>query len=59
MLDRILQREGYQVQTSTDPEDGLNLLKQQPYDLLVTDLNMPGMTGLDSRPRQLHRIAGA
>ncbi|HIL02703.1 MAG TPA: response regulator, partial [Myxococcales bacterium] len=22
MLDRILQREGYQVQTSTDPEDG-------------------------------------
>ena len=47
MLDRILQREGYQVQTSTDPEDGLNLLKQQPYDLLVTDLNMPGMTGLD------------
>jgi DNA-binding NtrC family response regulator len=47
MLDRILQREGYEVQTSTDPEYGLTLLKQQPYDLLVTDLNMPGMTGLE------------
>jgi DNA-binding NtrC family response regulator len=47
MLDRILKREGYDVETSTDPEFGLTLLKQQSYDLLVTDLNMPGMTGLE------------
>ena len=47
MLDRILKREGYDVETSTDPELGLTLLKQQSYDLLVTDLNMPGMTGLE------------
>ena len=46
MLDRVLRSEGYEVETSTNPEDGLALLKQQPYDVLVTDLHMSGMNGL-------------
>ena len=46
LLDRVLRTEGYEVETSTNPEEGLALLKQQSYDVLVTDLHMSGMNGL-------------
>ena len=47
MLRRTLQLEGYEVETSTVPEEGLTLLKQQPFDVLITDLHMSGMNGLE------------
>lgn len=47
LLDRVLRLEGYDVETSTKPEEGLNLLKQTPYDVLLTDLHMSGMNGLE------------
>jgi two-component system NtrC family response regulator len=47
MLERVLRLEGYEVETSTNPEEGLALLKQQPYDVLITDLHMGQMNGLE------------
>jgi two-component system, chemotaxis family, chemotaxis protein CheY len=38
---------GYQVTEAVDGADGLSKLKSGQYDLIVTDLNMPNMNGLD------------
>jgi len=37
----------YSVQTAQDGETAINLLKQQSFDLLVTDYNMPEMNGFE------------
>jgi CheY-like chemotaxis protein len=41
------QRPDYQVVSVNNGYDALARLQTQPFDLLVTDYNMPGMNGLD------------
>ncbi|WP_313590978.1 response regulator [Agrobacterium cavarae] len=38
---------GYQVTEAVDGTDGLAKAKSAPFDLIVTDLNMPNMNGLE------------
>jgi DNA-binding NtrC family response regulator len=38
---------GFEVATSPDGQTALNLLKENKFDLLLLDLMMPGMNGLD------------
>ena len=38
---------GYSVTEAVDGQDGLNKAKAGNFDLIVTDLNMPNMNGLD------------
>jgi len=45
-LDAILRGEGYQVTTAEDGKRALSLAKTQQFDLIITDLEMPGMNGL-------------
>ena len=47
MLERTLRLAGYEVRSETIPEDGLTLLKQESFDVLITDLHMSGMNGLE------------
>ncbi len=47
ILQRILKREGYEVEFTVDPRDALELLSRQPFHILVTDLKMPTMTGIE------------
>jgi two-component system phosphate regulon response regulator PhoB len=42
-----LSREGYQVQGSEDGEEGLELIQKSPPDLVLLDLMLPGMDGLE------------
>jgi len=42
-----LQRDGYQVATAGSGEDGLLQVKQSPPDLVLLDLMLPGMSGLE------------
>jgi DNA-binding NtrC family response regulator len=44
---RILRRAGYHCSTATDPERGLGLLESDRPDLLLTDLKMPGIDGME------------
>jgi two-component system, OmpR family, KDP operon response regulator KdpE len=42
-----LTAQGYQVRTANDPEEGLQLYREWTPDLVITDLMMPTMTGVD------------
>jgi DNA-binding NtrC family response regulator len=46
ILAMVLRREGYEVQPFVRPADALQTLRAEPFDLLITDLKMPGMDGL-------------
>ncbi len=43
----LLAAEGYDVEVAVDGQDGWNALRSSQYDLLVTDVDMPRMTGLE------------
>jgi two-component system, OmpR family, response regulator len=47
MLAINLRDEGYAVEITTNGIDGLDRLKNQSYDLLVLDLMLPGIDGLE------------
>lgn len=44
---RALQDEGYFVRTATSGPDGLALLEQEGADLVLLDIRMPRMSGLE------------
>jgi putative two-component system response regulator len=47
LLQRYLNRLGYQVQTAGSVPDALDLLSANRFDLVLTDLRLPGPSGLD------------
>ncbi|QSA96537.1 response regulator transcription factor [Methylococcus sp. EFPC2] len=47
MLDINLRDEGYAVEVATDGVEGLQRLRNRRYDLLVLDLMLPGIDGLE------------
>ncbi|MGH9431389.1 MAG: sigma-54-dependent transcriptional regulator [Terriglobia bacterium] len=47
LLELSLAGEGYAVRTAADGETGLKMLRQETIDLVLTDLKLPGMSGLD------------
>jgi two-component system NtrC family response regulator len=42
-----LRHMGFNVTTAVNGEDGLNLFKRNSYDIVITDLQLPGMSGMD------------
>ena len=44
---RALTKEGYQVDTAEDGSIGLHKVKDHPYDIILMDLMMPGIGGLE------------
>ena len=47
MLVRALQADGIDVTSCEDPELALELLKEKPHDVVISDLRMPGIDGLE------------
>ncbi len=47
MLEILLRKLGCEVFSAPDGKTALDLLLETPIDLLITDLNMPGMSGLE------------
>lgn len=48
VLKMTLTAQGYEVQDAKSGEDALIVLRQQTFDLVLLDLNMPGMGGLET-----------
>ncbi len=42
-----LEEEGYTVMAACNAEEALGILTRRPQDLVITDLSMPGMSGVD------------
>ena len=47
VLRAALSAQGYDVRTANDPEEGLRTYKEWTPDLVITDLMMPGISGVD------------
>ena len=54
-LERILARVGHQVSTARDAAEALALVSSQPIDLVLCDVKMPGINGLEL-VRQVHEL---
>ena len=46
VMTRILEREGYRVETAVDGADAIARLRSAPFDMVLLDVMMPGMDGV-------------
>ena len=47
VLSELLKEEGFEVMTAQSGEDGLKIVADTDLDLVITDMRMPGMDGLE------------
>lgn len=47
LLSEALTREGYRVRTVDDPLRGYHLIENEHFDIVLSDIEMPGMNGLE------------
>lgn len=47
VIDEILIKEGYTIVTASDGEEGYNRVKENHFDLIITDVKMPKINGLE------------
>lgn len=59
MLVEALQGRGHTVSPVSTAEDGLRHLAQDRFDLILTDVKLPGMSGVEALPRLLKSGRGA
>ena len=45
MMETLLDLNGCEVKTCIDPKEAIKFIKNEPYDLILTDYMMPGMNG--------------
>ncbi len=46
-LEQNLKKQGYEVSTAGSGEDALRLLQEEPPDLMLLDIQLPGMNGME------------
>ncbi|NNF99206.1 MAG: sigma-54-dependent Fis family transcriptional regulator [Desulfobacteraceae bacterium] len=56
VLSGLLKKSGYDTAQSTSAPAALEILEKEKYDLVITDMRMPGMTGLEL-VRHINRMA--
>ncbi len=47
MLERVLKHDGYSVLTASSGDLALNLIDRYAVDIVLTDIKMPGMDGME------------
>ena len=58
LLRRILEQLGHRVTDAQDGRKGLNAFQADPADLVITDLIMPGMEGIETIMEMKRRFPG-
>lgn len=46
LLQEVLKKEGYDIETAASGLEAVELLANQPFDALLTDMKLPGMNGV-------------
>ena len=46
-LSELLNQDGHQIETASTGEEALEHIEKSSYDIIFTDLKMPGMDGLE------------
>ena len=54
-FDRVLSDKGYEVSTALSGEEALDTMNNNDFDLVFTDIKMPGMDGLEVSERSKER----
>jgi len=55
-MERLLVEEGYEVHSCASGEEALHLLEREDFDVVVTDLVMPGIDGVELLRRTKERL---
>ena len=60
LLKRCFEAEGYEVEVATNGEEGVECYRKQPADVVLLDMKMPGMDGMEvlARLREMDPGAG-
>jgi two-component system, cell cycle sensor histidine kinase and response regulator CckA len=58
LVDQVLSAEGYDVVVAADGQEALALGSRLPFDVLLTDLTMPGIGGQELADRLRERVPG-
>ena len=51
LLKDFFEEEGFEIDSVSNGVDALRMLSKDHFDLVITDIRMPGLTGLDILPR--------
>jgi DNA-binding response OmpR family regulator len=56
LLKDFLEEEGFETDSASNGSDAFRKLVKEPFDFIITDIRMPGLTGLDILPgiKKLH-----
>ncbi len=46
-LQNVLKNEGFSVDTASDGNEALDMIRKSDYDIVITDFKMPGLNGLE------------
>ena len=58
-LRRVLERAGYRVRAAGDGADGLTQMQQRAADIIITDIIMPELNGVETIAAMRERFPGA
>ncbi|MCG8592616.1 MAG: response regulator [Proteobacteria bacterium] len=56
LIEGLLTEEGYQVQTAASGDEALHILEREDFDIVITDLVMPGVDGTELVQRIKERL---
>lgn len=56
-LKRVLEREGYAVDTVNNAESAHKVFETECYDVIITDIILPGMTGIELLKKIKERLS--
>ena len=54
LMERVLKKVGYEVKSAINPLDAIELVKREDFLLLIVDLKMPEMDGIEFIKRARH-----